>query len=75
MHRPSVRKGSRPCEKTIAAIHCAIYCRWLGPRHVEDFRCTTLRAIGLLVFIRGMTFHTASPLSRPLVRGPISCDQ
>jgi hypothetical protein len=32
-----------------------------GPRHVEDFGRTTLKAIGLLVFVSGMTFHTASP--------------
>jgi hypothetical protein len=31
-----------------------------GLRHCEHFGCTILRAIGLLVFIRLVTFHTAS---------------
>ena len=52
--------GARQCEKTIAANHWAIYCRCAGLRHCEHFGCTILRAIGLLVFIRVVTFHTAS---------------
>jgi orotate phosphoribosyltransferase len=36
-----------------------------GLRHDKDFGYTILRAIGLLVFIRVMTFHTASPHTGP----------
>jgi hypothetical protein len=59
---PNRRSRPRPCEKTIAANHWAIYCRCARLRHCEDFGCTILRAIGLLVFITVVTFHTASTL-------------
>ena len=40
------------------------------PRHCEDFGYIILRAIGLLVFVRVLTFHTASPPLRSL---PVVC--
>src|SRR6516225_2217657 len=36
-----------------------------GPRHDEYFGYFILRATGLLVFVRMVTFHTASVGSRP----------
>jgi hypothetical protein len=38
----------------------AIYCYCAGLWHCEDFGCAILRAIGLLVFFRVVTFYTAS---------------
>ena len=38
----------------------AIYCHCAGLWHCEDFGCAILRAIGLLVFFRVVTFYTAS---------------
>jgi hypothetical protein len=61
---PNRRFRPRPCEKTIAANHWAIYCSCAELRHSEEFGYTILRAIGLLVLVRVMTFHTASTLSR-----------
>src|SRR5215813_12700607 len=52
--------GWRLCEKTIVANQWAIYCRCARRRRGEDFGYTILRAIGLLVFVKVMTFHTAS---------------
>ena len=54
--RLNVAYGVRLCEKTIAANYWAIYCRCAGLWHCEDFGCTILRAIGLLVFIRVSDF-------------------
>ena len=53
----------RPCEKTIAANYWAIYGRCAGLRHGEDFGYAIPRAIELLVFVRVVTFYTASPLT------------
>jgi len=36
------RDGWRPCEKTIAGNHWAIYCRCAGLWHCEHFGCTIL---------------------------------
>jgi hypothetical protein len=57
---------AHPCEKTIVANHWDIYCHCAGRRHCEDFGCAILKAIGLLVFVRVETFHTASVDSRHL---------
>ena len=57
--RMSAKRRGR-CEKTIAVNHWAICCRCAGLRHCKDFACNILSAIGLLVFLGAVTFHTAS---------------
>jgi len=59
------RLPPRLCEKTIVSNQWAIYCRCSRRRRGEDFGYAILRAIGLLVFVKVMTFHTASTPSRP----------
>jgi len=62
--RSNGRNGARPCENTIVTNHWEIYCYCAHLRHCEDFRYTISRAIGLLAFVSGLIFHTASGMRR-----------